>query len=294
MFRFQTRPLTRNMPMKSIYFLLLIVSLFGLQKEAYAEDKVALLFLTIKDLNHPKIWQGQISANIKQFSVYIHSKEIMENSFFKKYRIANIVPTSWGFHVRAWQELIREAIKDPDNKKFVFLSESCVPILPLRTIYEKLMKDDNSYMSFSKPWWPSDHGREVVELPLEHRWGNHEWVILNRDHAMLVALDDDVINKVAAHGSDAESYPSTLFSVHGCLNDSNIVRRITTYVNWEHNDGPHPYTFTEANDFTFNLMQEARNNDCFFARKFAPTFPTVNLLRFIWKDYIHTIQNGNL
>jgi hypothetical protein len=151
----------------------------------YAE-KVALLFLTIQDLNHAELWKEQIQSNPGKFSIYFHSKEPLKDPYFKKYRIKHIVPTSWAIHLEAWQKLIKAALKDPENKKFVFLSESCVPIKPLDEIYQSLMHDKNTYMRFGRPWWPSDHNREVIELPKEHRWGNHEWVILNREHAKLI------------------------------------------------------------------------------------------------------------
>ncbi len=244
-------------------------------------DKVALLFLTIQDLHQTELWKEQLALNKDKFSIYIHSKEPLQDAFFKKYRIKHIVPTSWAIHLEAWQKLVKAALKDRKNKKFVFLSESCVPIKPLNEIYAVLMQDNNTYMRYGRPWWPSDHNREVVELPVEHRWGNHEWVILNREHAELVGTDRTVIKYVSRHGSDAESYPSSLFSVCGCLEDPNIVNAITTYVDWEHNDGPHPHTFKDAGPLDMELLQKAKEQNAFFVRKVASSFPSEILKQYM-------------
>lgn len=265
-----------------IFLLLLSIIKFDLHAE-----KIALLFLTIGELHHPDIWQKEIEKNRDKFSIYFHSKEPLTNPFFKPYRIKEIVPTSWDFHVYAWQELIKEAIKDSANTKFVFLSESCIPIRPLEYIYNRLMEDDNSYISHCKPWWPNDYHREVIELPKEHRWVNQEWVILNREHAKLVACDRIIIYCVSKHGSDTEAYPSSLLSYYNELDKPNVINRLTTYVNWKYNDGPHPYTFKLANAFTLTLMREAIELDCFFARKFSRSFPDKDIELFIKHGYFN-------
>jgi core-2/I-Branching enzyme len=257
---------------KKRFILVIFIALCFNAAQLYA-DKVALLFLTLKDLNHAHLWQEQIEANEDHFSVYIHSKEPLSDPYFKKFRIKHIVATSWAIHLKAWQKLVKAALKDSDNKKFVFLSESCVPLQPLDKIYQALMKDNHTYMRYGRPWWPSNHNREVIELPKEHRWGNHEWVILNREHAKLIAKDKDIIEVVSRHGSDAESYPSSLFSLYDCLQEPNINNIITTYVDWEHNEGPHPHTFKDGGELDWALLQKAREQNAFFVRKVASSFP---------------------
>ena len=207
-------------------FVLIVVSLCCLLWSFREKEKVALLFLTVNELNHPTVWQHQIQLNTPKFSVYVHSANPILHPFFSFYWIKEIVPTSWAIHARAWQELFREAVKDPNNKKFVLLSESCAPLKSLNEIYDDLIKDETSYMKFFHTWWPEDHYREVVELPKEHRWGNDEWVILNREQALMIAADEEVISKVILHGADGESYFSSLFSFNGILDNSHINNRI--------------------------------------------------------------------
>ncbi len=235
--------------------------------------KIALLFLTRQELNHPHIWQKMLENTADQFSIYIHSKMPVKNSFFKKYRIPTIVHTSYLKHGYAWQALIREALKDENNVKFIYLSESCMPLYSLTDMYHYLSHDPHTYMRYSIPWWPRDGEREVVEIPLEHRWGNAEWIILNRQHASLIAEDHEVLELTSRHlYSNHESYPSSLFSLRGCLDE--IVYRQTTYANFRASLSPSPYHFLTYNSMEANYIQNAKRGGCLFARKFTPEFPS--------------------
>lgn len=233
--------------------------------------KIALLFLTRQDLHHPHFWEAILKPHLDKFSVYIHSKNPLKHPFFQPYRIPQIIETTHLIHVKAWQALIQEALKNPAHTHFIFLSESCTPLYPLEVIYQALMQTPDSYMRYSRPWWERDHEREVTELPYEHRWGNAEWAILNRKHAELIAQDHEVIEKISRHPHDQESYPSSLFSLHHCLNE--VVYRQTTYASFVHPTGPYPYHFTEMNPLNASYIQNAKRGGCFFARKFTPSFP---------------------
>ena len=45
---------------------------------------------------------------------------------------------------QATRALLREALKDPLNKRFVLLSETCAPLLPAATVYTQLMAETKS------------------------------------------------------------------------------------------------------------------------------------------------------
>jgi SAM-dependent methyltransferase len=240
--------------------------------------KIALLFLTRKELNHPRIWQQMLESTEGQFNLYIHSKEPLEDPFFQKYRISTIVPTSYLVHGRAWQVLIQEALKDEDNVKFVYLSESCMPLYPLKDLYHYLIRDPHSFMRYSDPWWPRDSEREVVEIPIEHRWGNAEWIILTRRHAQIIAQDREVLELTSRHiNSDHEAYPSSLFSIKGCLDE--IFYRLITYANFTAPSEVHPYHFCDYNSVEVQYIESAKRAGCLFARKFTPEFPSEVLLQ---------------
>jgi hypothetical protein len=272
--------------LKSFFFLSLIFS-FIISK-TYSdpsennEKKIALLFLTRGDLNHPNIWKTLLekSENKEKFNIYIHSKEPMTDSYFKDFRIPIIVPTTWSQHVFAWHALIKEALHDPSNYKFVFLSESCVPLQRLDIIYKNLIADDKTYMGFGRPWW-SHPDRDILKLPEKYRWGNGEWVILNRRHTEILFQDRKIIHIISKHDSDQESWPSSALNFYKVLDE--VENRSTTYMNWripaEKNHLPRE--FFNASAFNISLIRNAKKNGFLFGRKFMKSFPEAVLLDLI-------------
>lgn len=234
--------------------------------------KIALLFLVRKELNHPRIWQKLLENAQGLFNIYIHAKEPMEDPFFKDFQLAQTVPTTYLIHNRAWHVLLQEALKDKDNVKFIYLSESCMPLYPLKDLYHYLTTHPESFMRYSKPWWPNDSEREVTEIPPEHRYGNAEWIILNRYHANLIGADQDMIDLFEKHKCDHESYPSSFLSLKGCLEE--VVYRATTYASYIKPSGPYPYHFTDDSVLEANYIINAKRGGCLFARKFTQEFPS--------------------
>lgn len=268
----------------NLTFFLLALLLLADGQIASAKDKVALLFLTQSAPNHPDLWKILLSEAPDRFNLYFHSKEPIDDPYFQQYRIAKIVPTTWSIHVKAWQVLLQEAIKDPENTRFAFLSESCVPLYSLRCIYTKIMSDSFTHMFYRRPWWTPDNPRELRSIHPKFRYGNWEWIILNREHAELVAADRTLIKIVSRHENDQESYFATLFALHGCLFDQ-TVNKTYTYMNWEHavNGGASPYPFMEVSAFNDSLIEEAYKSEALFGRKFSSEYPTQELLTMIRK-----------
>jgi hypothetical protein len=204
----------------------------------------------------------------------------MTDSYFKDFRIPTIVPTTWSQHVFAWYMLIKEAFQNPSNYKFVFLSESCIPLQNLDTIYESLIADDKTYMNFRKPWWDKP-SRDVLDLPEKYRWGNWEWVILNKRHAKILLQDRKIIRIISKYDSDQESWPSSALDFYGVLKE--VENKNTTYANWEipAEKDYLPRQFLDASDLNISLIRNAKQNKFFFIRKIAKTFPEFVLLDLI-------------
>ena len=108
--------------------------------------KIAFLFLTIKNVNFPNIWDKYFFGNEDRISLYIHPKYPNEVSWHKDCIIKNLVKTEWGLIVKAYIELLKEAIKDKQNYKFIFLSESCVPIQSFNNFYKTATSDNLSWI----------------------------------------------------------------------------------------------------------------------------------------------------
>ncbi len=127
----------------------------SLQKMAYeySPNKIAFLFLTIGDINQPAIWTKYFEKRESKYSIYINPKHPsaihtpwLKDRIIKK-RVEN---TGWGFITEAYHNLLEEATQDPNNQKFVFISESCIPLKSFDTFYNTLMSDDirTSYVKF--------------------------------------------------------------------------------------------------------------------------------------------------
>lgn len=264
---------------------LLLIMCFGVFGPLVGQttDTIALLFLTNRHPNHPRMWQKLLKKSKDKYSVYIHSKNKIDDLYFQKYRIAKTVPTSWSIHVRAWHVLLQEGLKDPNNKWFAFLSDSCIPLYTLDYIYDIISSDGRSHIAYAGPWWPEYFPREIAELLPEYRFGNSEWMVLSREHAEIVANDRSILKVVSQHANDQESYFGCLFAVQGILHE--LCNHSYTFVDWAHpeGNGAHPHTFHEQNELNDQLLNKAYAEGALFARKFSSSYPEHLLVDMIKK-----------
>lgn len=271
--------------MKFLSVLLAFFVLLSLTRPAHSDDtqpptkKIALLFLTIDDLNHSKLWYDYLKNHLDKFNIYFHSKYPPKHFFFCHFRIAKICPTSWGKTCLAERELLREAVNNPENFKFVLLSESCVPLVDPKTLYNRLTSDEYSYLSWGNPWWEPTHGRELTALPKEHRKVNQQWFSLNRYHAEVCAYDETVTEIIESFPISNEDYPASLLSFYNSLDKISNV--FVTFVDWTRSDGARPYSFDYFNAYDAQLLQKAQADGYLFARKFTPRFSDAFLYKLI-------------
>lgn len=262
-----------------LFFPLLLFTIFSCFADA--EKKVALLFLTRSDLNQPQIWKEWVDRD--KFNVYNHTKFPVHDPWLAQFWIGQCHPTEWGFTLFAQQALLREALQNPSNYKFVFLSESCVPLRTSYEVHHILTSDNSSYMRWYNIWWIGNPNRTLSEFPTEHHWGNHTWIILNRNHAQMIVDDNHWLPLAMRHLCCDEAYPSTFFSMHGVLHE--FKNELTTCVDW--NRGA-PYVFTDHTEENLSFLIDAKYNThghfgprhCLFARKFSKEFP-VDIIQYI-------------
>jgi hypothetical protein len=115
--------------------------------------KIAFLFLTIEDIYYPNIWNNYFKNNWDNIEIFCHPKypekiktEWLKNSILPK---KHLVETKWGYLSNAYIELLLYACKHSKCDKFIFISESCLPIKSFNELYKMLMKDNinTSYIS---------------------------------------------------------------------------------------------------------------------------------------------------
>jgi hypothetical protein len=241
--------------------------------------KLAFLFLTIGPLFHEQYWENFFKGHEQCYTIYIHAKQdIPTTSPFKPFQLTETISTSWEHTIKAQQRLLQEALKDPDNQKFIFLSESTIPLRDFYTVYQRVFATEKSLFTYfpnphQQPGDPRYFSRSLNCFPRKFRYKNWQWIILNRRHAYLMACDQKIIEYVALYQCDNELYAATFLSILGMLDQVESID--TTYVNWNRKNPPaaqqaYPFIFTDlhANDQLKNVL-DAIDTGYLFARKFA-------------------------
>lgn len=107
-----------------------------------AKPKVALLFLTKNKHSQPNIWDKFLKGNEDKYDVFTHVAEKgSKTSSFLNGKIVKNVRTEWGHIINAYHILLETAYKESkDAIRFVYLSDSCVPLMSGEDAYEQLIK----------------------------------------------------------------------------------------------------------------------------------------------------------
>lgn len=113
-------------------------------------QQIAFLFLILDNPNFPKIWDSYFRGHKDKYNIYIHSKQKEKTLWKSKNIIEKIQETSWGHIVSAYIELFKEAYKNPNNMKFLTISESDIPIKSFDTFYDDCISDKRSWIKFLK------------------------------------------------------------------------------------------------------------------------------------------------
>jgi GR25 family glycosyltransferase involved in LPS biosynthesis len=103
--------------------------------------KIALCFLIYDKINHEDIWFKWLNnINKNKYNIYIHFKENKKLKYFEQYKLKNTIDTCWGCLsiVNAQLLILKEALKDKNNKHFIWLSQSCIPFKSFNYVYNYL------------------------------------------------------------------------------------------------------------------------------------------------------------
>ena len=114
-----------------IIILIIIFFLFN-NKESFENTgkKIAFCFLIYDKINHEELWNNWLkNIDKNKYNIYIHYKENKLLKHFNNKKIKENIKTSWGdiSVVLAQNLLLKEALKDPNNQNFIFVTGSCIP-----------------------------------------------------------------------------------------------------------------------------------------------------------------------
>jgi hypothetical protein len=256
-----------------------------------ASKKIAFLFMAYDDLHHQEYWHDFFEGNKDQYSIYVYSKNgTSDNSIFNPYLVDIQSETSWANTMRMQIELLKEALKDSDNQKFVFVSDTTIPFCSFNKLYHDFMCTSQSIFPFcvnphqdpthSGTFWGYHNFQPkkiFAPIPAEYQYKNPQWIVLNRKHAQLMTEDEAIISIFDNYIGDQEHYPSTFLALKGLLK-SEVLNRQTTYDDWIATSDPaRPFTFTNLSDaYQLGLAIKAIEGRLYsqiypyyFGRKFA-------------------------
>lgn len=239
--------------------------------------KIAFLFLVRSEIFHEDLWHRFFKGHENQYSVYIHSKNKLNSKFFKKYEIPIKVKTNWENTMNAQIMLLKFALKDLKNMKFIFISESTIPLQNFDYVYKSLFSHPHSQFNF----FPNPNlDRNFPPISKDKIFKNSQWVVLNRKHAEQMVADSIFLPLIASKPYDNEHYPSTFLLNKGLSHE--ILKNDVTLVIWK-GTAAHPHIFTNINSdpFAKPLFDAINKKQFLFARKFAKNFEKNVLNQFL-------------
>ncbi len=238
-----------------------------------ARDRIGLLFLVIDGLSQPEIWRRFLSGQEGKCAAYTHAKfpEGVGPDFLRDTLIPEYVPTHhsklFPHHVlvRAQLALLRHAMEDVRIGKFVYITQTCVPIASFRQARDALLADDRSWIEINRPFWPERYAHLAPDSGiLPHQFGTSScWIALNRRHAEIVLeCEEEWLPKFAGVPAADEHYAPTMLKMAGCAAECKPYT--PTNVDWARGN---PYTYHRI---TAEDMEQLTRGPYLFARKFSP------------------------
>lgn len=240
--------------------------------------KIAFCFLIYDIINHEELWNiffKNVDAN--KYTIYIHYKFNKPLKYFEKYKLNNCIETKYAdiTLVKAQNLLLQEAIDDKDNKHFIFVSNSCIPLKSFEHVYDNL-NEERSYFNIAQQTQCFPRCKTTLNyIDKKYIQKAGQWCILNRKHTELMLNNNDYITWFSYSSTvpDEHCYITNIF--YNNLQDEiittpNVANDATTFVNWEGMDYKYP-----SNDELKNYSVIAEDellyllgSKCLFGRKF--------------------------
>ena len=268
--------------------------------------KVALCFLISgkQNVNKEQLWIKWLSENKDLFNIYFHYKDYATifSPWIKKHALPQnyIVETSYYHVVPAYMSLLCYASKhDKQNQWFIFLTESCVPIIsPLKFQELFLSFYDCSILNWRKPWWNIQLCKRanLHNIPSNFHFGHDPYFILKREDAeslikvYTVKTEEHFIYRLICQGKVAnESVFAILFYILKKLETKYLIKSATHATDWSRPTSPtSPHVFSLITDHNKDqefICQFCKDNKyTMFLRKVGHDFPNKILEDIIYKD----------
>lgn len=272
----------------------------NLIKSLSVKPKVAFLFLARNRLPLDFMWQHFFKeAEETNFSIYIHSRPgfvynemTTECTFCYGRQLSDSIQVLWGeaSMIEAERILLRKALEDPANQRFILVSDSCVPLYNFSYTYDYVMSSPKSFVdSFLDPK-ASRYNPKMAPTIRKDKWRKgSQWVALIRKHAEVMVADKTIFPIFKRHCKRRpllpehlrkQAQPRVVQKEHDCIPDEHYVqtllamrdlegeleRRTVTYTLWNQTknkldvQGWHPVMFRQA-DVSATLIKNIKSID---------------------------------
>jgi hypothetical protein len=244
--------------------------------------KVAFLFLTRGQHLLADVWEEYWEGHEARVSVYGHAKNrdwrVMpgRNDWLGRAQIEEHLPTEWGgiSLVHAQMALLKAALQIPENRFFIFASESCAPVRPMTDLLRLLSIDGRSRFRVQDWWevnginhWKAERASPAGPIPpREWRW-HPQWMLLNREAAELIVTNESLIACFDGTHAPDESAFGTILHIAGYPLEQKVAPKDITWCRWASAIAANPDTILLP---TPSIVGDIAGSGCFFARKFGP------------------------
>ena len=265
--------------------------------------KIAFCFLIYDSINHEEIWKLFFNnVDPSKYNIYIHYKINKPLKYFEQYKLDNCIETKYGdiSLIKAQDLMYKEALKDKDNKFFINLSNSCIPLKNFHHIYNSLLENYSYFNICNQDSCFPRCNYLLNSLPKKSIQKSSMWCILNRKHTELIVNDKQHINwfditKTFSELVCPDEHSYITYIYHSNLENEiittpNLANGATTFTNWQGMDYKYPSTRGLKN-YSFISQEELHylmNSQCLFGRKFVPEC----ILSLCNTDYLHFISNN--
>lgn len=246
--------------------------------------KIGFLFLVTDGVAHPNLWERFFQGHRGQYEILTLCKhpERLANGFLKPTLIDEYVRTNHGGEyphtgLAIGQTALLRAGLRTGCTKFVFVSDTCLPIRRFEFVRGALTEDDRSWITHA-PW--EERYRMLPEwtpITREQFGTSSNWCALNRRHAeILVRMEPTWMEHFATVLAADEHYGPTVLALGGVDFAAECRPMSPTYVDWS--EGP-PHRFERLSESDVRKLAES---PCLLARKFPPASDVADHLDRIW------------
>ncbi|XP_062179679.1 glycosyltransferase BC10-like isoform X2 [Phragmites australis] len=172
--------------------------------------RVAFLFIARNRLPLDLVWDAFFRGDKEgRFSIFVHSRPgfvltraTTRSHFFYNRQVNNSIQVDWGeaSMITAERILLSHALKDPLNERFIFVSDSCVPLYNFSYTYDYIMSSSTSFVdSFADTKAGRYNPRMDPIIPVENWRKGSQWAMLIKKHAEVVVDDEVVLPEFQKH-----------------------------------------------------------------------------------------------